>query len=653
MCHVPVGISRTFFCRGSRPFRGLVFPVRIFYLCRMTTELCAYSVEACEAARRAGVTRVELCASPYEGGTTPSAAAIRMARRIGGLQLSVMVRPRGGDFLYSDTEFRQMLEEVRFARECGADGVVFGVLTPDGRVDVQRTAALVAEAGPMQTTFHRAFDMACDLEEALEAAVAAGCRRILTSGGRNTAVEGIDTLRQHLECAAAGGHGRRCRAFQRPQRASGRHGFPQPACFDGRLRRCFRIRSSLCRRTAHPTNTYPARTMKRIIFLLLGACLCACGRYGCGVPAGYEPLLDAALAGCPRADSLRQLLRQTPREQREGMAFLIAHMPRGDRDTMRLDLLRENVEYAYRARREYPWTRALPDSVFLNEVLPYAAVDEVRDSWRADFYPRFARRVALCRDIRAAIDSVNRNIAADVGVEYNTAREKTNQSPAESMRQHMASCTGLSVLLVDALRAAGIPARFAGTPAWHDDRGNHSWVEVWIGGRWYFTEYYPSGLDHAWFLSDAGRALDDRTHGIFAVSFRPTGDWFPMVWSEDSREVHGVDVSQRYRDLYASYEQALVAQGRHTTVTFVMYDSAAHEGRSDARVAANVDVFCGAEQMGGGRTAGPRQDMNDALRFLLEKGKSYTFRYENARGETTEVTAEVGDAPLTVTGYMR
>ena len=204
-----------------------------------------------------------------------------------------------------------------------------------------------------------------------------------------------------------------------------------------------------------------------------------------------------------------------------------------------------------------------------------------------------------------------------------------------------------------ALRAAGIPARFAGTPAWHDDRGNHSWVEVWIGGRWYFTEYYPSGLDHAWFLSDAGRALDDRTHGIFAVSFRPTGDWFPMVWSEDSREVHGVDVSQRYRDLYASYEQALVAQGRHTTVTFVMYDSAAHEGRSDARVAANVDVFCGAEQMGGGRTAGPRQDMNDALRFLLEKGKSYTFRYENARGETTEVTAEVGDAPLTVTGYMR
>ena len=88
-------------------------------------------------------------------------------------------------------------------------------------------------------------------------------------------------------------------------------------------------------------------------------------------------------------------------------------------------------------------------------------------------------------------------------------------------------------------------------------------------------------------------------------------------------------------------------------MTLPTYGGEAGGGRSDARVAANVDVFCGAEQMGGGRTAGPRQDMNDALRFLLEKGKSYTFRYENARGETTEVTAEVGDAPLTVTGYMR
>lgn len=168
----------------------------------MTTELCAYSVEACAIAARCGVTRVELCAAPYEGGTTPSAAAIRMARRVPGLQLSVMIRPRGGDFLYSDAEFRQMVEEVRFARDEGADCAVFGLLTADGRVDEERTAALVAEAGPMRAVFHRAFDMSRDLPEALEAVVRTGCGRILTSGGRNTAEEGLELLRGLVRQAA-------------------------------------------------------------------------------------------------------------------------------------------------------------------------------------------------------------------------------------------------------------------------------------------------------------------------------------------------------------------------------------------------------------------------------------------------------------------
>lgn len=168
----------------------------------ITTELCAYGLSACELAARYGVSRVELCASPWEGGVTPSAAAIRLARRIPGLQLSVMIRPRGGDFLYSEAEFCLMAEEVRFVRECGAGGVVFGLLTPDGRVDAARTAALVAEAGQMCVTFHRAFDMVCDPQEALETLIAAGCGRVLTSGGCNTAVEGIENLRGLVTQAA-------------------------------------------------------------------------------------------------------------------------------------------------------------------------------------------------------------------------------------------------------------------------------------------------------------------------------------------------------------------------------------------------------------------------------------------------------------------
>lgn len=170
---------------------------------RLDTEVCAYSIESCRAAKAGGATRVELCAGPAEGGVTPSAAAIRMARAIEGLQLSVMVRPRGGDFLYTDEEFEQMKSEVLFIKECGADCAVFGLLTPEGNVDVARTRELVELAAPMQVTFHRAFDMTVDWHTALEDVIAAGCHRILTSGCRNTAVEGIDTLRE-LAAKAAG-----------------------------------------------------------------------------------------------------------------------------------------------------------------------------------------------------------------------------------------------------------------------------------------------------------------------------------------------------------------------------------------------------------------------------------------------------------------
>lgn len=395
--------------------------------------------------------------------------------------------------------------------------------------------------------------------------------------------------------------------------------------------------------------------MKRLLLLLFVAAATACGGpYGAGIPAEYEPLLDAALADAPRADSLRALLRGTPRDERAAMAWLIAWMPRGDRDTMSLDLLRENVRYACLAREEFPWAKTLPDSVFLNEVLPYAVVDEVRDAWRRDLYERLAPRVAGCRELAAALDTVNRILPAVVGVEYNTLREKTNQSPAESMRQGMASCTGLSVLLVDALRAVGIPARFAGTAAWHDNRGNHSWTEVWIDGVWHFTEYYqPWALDRAWYLADAGQAVaGDRTHAIYAVSFRPTGDWFPMVWSEQSRDVHAVDVTQRYVDTYEAFASDAERQGTHVKVALRMFRDRRHASQSGDRVAANVDVFRDGEQMGGGRTAGPLQDMNDVLSFLLEKNSRYLFRYENARGELTELAVEVGDEPLTVDAYM-
>lgn len=169
---------------------------------KIKTELCAYSVEACRVAARLGVNRVELCASPAEGGVTPSYATIERVSKIEGLDLSVMIRPRGGDFLYSDEEFQTMLADIDYARQAGATGVVFGVLTADGRVDVERTRQLVERAEGLETTFHRAVDMTENYVEAVEAVIAAGCKRILTSGGYDKAIDGIDNIARAVERAA-------------------------------------------------------------------------------------------------------------------------------------------------------------------------------------------------------------------------------------------------------------------------------------------------------------------------------------------------------------------------------------------------------------------------------------------------------------------
>ncbi len=158
-------------------------------------EACVDTVASALAAEAGGAGRVELCANLVEGGTTPSAGTIALARERLGIPLFVIVRPRGGDFLHDADEVAVMRRDVEAARRLGVDGVVIGALTADGRVDQETTRALVEAARPMRVTFHRAFDATRDPAEALETLVALGVDRVLTSGGAASALEGAAALR--------------------------------------------------------------------------------------------------------------------------------------------------------------------------------------------------------------------------------------------------------------------------------------------------------------------------------------------------------------------------------------------------------------------------------------------------------------------------
>ncbi|MCX7638656.1 MAG: copper homeostasis protein CutC [Cyclobacteriaceae bacterium] len=160
----------------------------------VVVEVPVFNIQSAVEAARAGAHRIELCDNPAEGGTTPSYGIIKQVLRLVSIDVLVMVRPRGGNFIYSDDEFAAMQHDVEACKSAGVHGIVFGILNEEGRLDVNRCSRLIDRARPMQVTLHRAFDVTRDADEALEDAIRAGFDRILTSGQRATAIEGAERI---------------------------------------------------------------------------------------------------------------------------------------------------------------------------------------------------------------------------------------------------------------------------------------------------------------------------------------------------------------------------------------------------------------------------------------------------------------------------
>ena len=176
-------------------------PARQINCMDVVLEVIAFTHESARIAQRSGAHRIELCDNPGEGGTTPGYGMIKKVREDVAIQLYPIVRPRGGDFLYSPAEYEIMKRDIEMARELLCDGVVIGILTPEGEVDKERMKWLVELAYPMGVTFHRAFDRVKDPFQALEDLIELGCERILTSGRKPTAIEGAFLLKQLIEQA--------------------------------------------------------------------------------------------------------------------------------------------------------------------------------------------------------------------------------------------------------------------------------------------------------------------------------------------------------------------------------------------------------------------------------------------------------------------
>jgi hypothetical protein len=296
-------------------------------------------------------------------------------------------------------------------------------------------------------------------------------------------------------------------------------------------------------------------------------------------------------------------LNEIPDPLIDDYVFLIENMPERDLTSLQSSFISKNIIESDSIFQSTPWSDVVPKEIYLNYVLPYANVNEERVYWRTDLNKRFGDIVDTCNTPGEACVALNNVIWNLINVHYNTKRPKADQNPFESMEANMASCTGLSIMLIDACRSVGVPARFVGTPLWFDVDGNHSWVEVWDKG-WHFIGAWESGpLNQTWFEDRAAKATPDNPkYGIFAVSYAKTELIFPTVWDTIQDYVYAENITNRY--LYSDNNDIF------STVAIRVF-------KDNDRVKADVEIRESGKIVEQGKSYGENHDLNDMLSFKL------------------------------------
>lgn len=337
---------------------------------------------------------------------------------------------------------------------------------------------------------------------------------------------------------------------------------------------------------------------------------------------------------------LGEALRKVPVAQREGMQFLIENMPLADARSLTAKYLLDHVAMVYDGFNAAPWKNQIPKELFLNEILPYYSLTEIRDGSPLYIKEKVRPLVVGCKTPGEAAHLLNQKIFPLVNVKYSTERRKPDQSSLESIAIGKASCSGLSILLVDACRAVGVPARVVGTPMWANGRGNHTWVEIW-DGDWKFlgaAEPDEQGLNHGWFTGDAAQAKEDvPENAIYATSFKKTGTNFPMVWARDDTSVSAVNVTSRYA------AKAAVPTDKTRVLLKVV-------GANGKRVKAPVVVLDGATQaeLLRGTSKDESFDTNDYLSVYVPHGSKLSVRLADSSAPAQAVEAGNGAEQLVV-----